>query len=142
MTAETAVQRGAGIPAPRRTFSMPEADEEYLDANYPTWETIIDSGIPWLILNDFPAPEGYNHRKVQAAIQISSGYPNTQLDMVYLLPNLSRTDGRQIRNLSPMTIEGQSWQRWSRHYPWRTGVDDLITHIERIKSWLADELNR
>lgn len=142
MTAETAVQRGAGVPAPRRTFSLPEADEEYLDANYPAWETIVDGATPWLILNDFPVPEGYNQRKVQVAIQISSGYPNTQLDMVYFLPGISRTNGHQINNLSPMTIEGQSWQRWSRHYPWRAGVDDLSTHIERIKSWLADELNR
>jgi Prokaryotic E2 family E len=142
MTAETAVRHGAGMTAPRRTFSLPEADEEFLDANYPGWETIKDGATPWLILNDFPVPEGYDHCKVQAAIQISSGYPNAQLDMVYLLPGISRTNGRQINNLSPQTIEGQSWQRWSRHYPWRTGVDDLSTHIERIKSWLANELNR
>lgn len=142
MTAETAVQCGAGIPAPRRTFTLPEADEEYLNANYPAWETIMDGATPWLILNEFSVPEGYNHRKVQAAIQISSGYPSAQLDMVYLLPNISRVDGRQIRNLSSMIIEGKSWQRWSRHYPWRTGVDDLSTHIERIRFWLSDELNR
>ncbi len=142
MTAETGVQAGALIPALRRTFSLPEADEEFLDANHPGWETINDMGMPWLILNNFPVPEGYDHRQVRAAIQISSGYPNSPLDMVYFLPSISRTNGRQINCIAPQTIEGQLWQRWSRHYPWRIGVDDLITHIERVKSWLADELNR
>jgi hypothetical protein len=142
MTADPAVLAGAAKPAPRRTFSLPEADEEFLNANYPGWETILDGTTPWLILNDFPVPEGYDHRLVKAAIQISSGYPNAQLDMVYFLPGLSRTNGRQINNLSLQIIEGQAWQRWSRHYPWRMGVDDLSTHVERIKSWLANELNR
>ena len=31
MTAETAVRRGAGMTAPRRTFSLPEADWQWLD---------------------------------------------------------------------------------------------------------------
>src|SRR5260370_34329310 len=106
MTAETTVQRGAEMTAPRRTFSLPEADEEYLDANYPAWETIIDGATPWLILNDFPVPEGYNHRMGQADIQIASGYPNTQLEMQYLLPNISRANGRQINNSSTLTIQG------------------------------------
>lgn len=133
---------GAAIPASQRTFSLPETDEEFLDANYPGWETILDGATPWLILNDFPVPEGYDHRNVQAAIEIPSGHPNAPLNMVYFLPGISRTNGRQIPNLAPQTIQGQSWQRWSRHYPWRTGVDDLVTHIERIKSWLVDELRR
>jgi len=142
MIVETGIRTGASIPALRRTFSLPEADEEFLDANYPGWETITDAGTPWLILNDFPVPEGYDHRQVRAAIRISSGYPNAHLDMVYFLPGISRTNGRQISRLAPQTIEGQSWQRWSRHYSWRTGVDDLSTHIERVKSWLTNELNR
>jgi hypothetical protein len=142
MTAEAAVQTGAGIPAPHRTFSLPEADEEFLDANYPGWETFTDGAMPWLILNNFPVPEGYNTRRVRAAIQIPSGHPNAPLDMVYFFPDLARIPARVIPCLTPMVILGQPWQRWSRHYPWRMGVDDLSTHVERIKSWLADELHR
>ena len=130
------------MTVPRRTFHMREIDKEFLDANYSGWETIIDGATPWLILNDFPIPDGYDHHKVQAAIQISSGYPSAQLEMVFLLPGISLINGSQINNLCFQPIEGQSWQRWSRHYHWRLGVDDLSTHVERIKSWLADELNR
>lgn len=59
MTAETAVRSGAGIPAPRRAFSLPEADEEYLDTNYPAWETIIDGATPWLVLGLAPISTGH-----------------------------------------------------------------------------------
>jgi hypothetical protein len=121
---------------------MPEAEEEYLDANYPGWETIREGTTPWLILNDVAVPDGYNHARVQAAIAIPSGYPNSQLDMVYFLPALAKANGRPIACLAPQSIQGQTWQRWSRHYAWRSGIDDLVTHVERIKSWLADELRR
>ena len=142
MASEATFQSGAGMTTLRRTFSLLEVDKEFLNANYPQWETIMDGATPWLILNNFPVPEGYDYRQVQVAIQISSGYPNAPLDMVYLLPGISRINGRQINNLSLQVIDGKSWQRWSRHYSWRIGVDDLSTHIERAKSWLSDELSK
>lgn len=143
MTASTAVQAGAAAAAaPRRTFALPEADEEFLDANYPAWETITDGATPWLILNGFPILGGYNHTRVRAAFRIPSGHPNAPLDMVYFSPALVRTNGRPIHTIAQQTIAGQVWQRWSRHYPWRAGVDDLMTHIERVKAWLEAELNR
>ena len=142
MTANIAAPAGAAPAAPSRAFLMPEPDEEFLDANYPGWETIMQGATPWLILNHFPIPEGYNHRVVKAAIQIPSGYPNGKLDMVYFLPGLARTNDRPIPALSAQVIQGQTWQRWSRHYQWRAGIDDLVTHIERIKAWLEDQLSR
>jgi hypothetical protein len=87
-------------------------------------------------------PAGYGRPTVRAAIMLPPGYPNAPLDMVYFHPSLSRADNRPIAALADHSIEGVTWQRWSRHYPWRAGVDDLVTHIERIGSWLADELRR
>ena len=142
MATETAIAGGAGVAAPRRNFAMPETDQDFLDASYPGWETIMQGATPWLILTAFPVPTGYNVSEVMAAIQISVGYPNAPLDMVYFCPALARANGRPIQALAPMTIDGRSWQRWSRHYPWRVGIDDLATHIERIKNWLNDELSR
>ena len=124
----------------RRDFSLPETDTTFLDTNHPNWEAITDNGIPYIILNNFPVPPGYNHSTVKAAIIITSGYPLAALDMVYFFPDLARADGRMINALAPHTICGQQWQRWSRHYGWRHGVDDLTIHVERIKSWLDDEL--
>lgn len=128
------------VTALRRVFDLPETDTEYLDANHPGWETILEGQTPYLILHNFPVLGGYNHSRVMAAILITSGYPVAHLDMVYFLPHLSRASGRPINALAFQTIDGQSWQRWSRHYSWRAGVDDLATHIERIKFWLENEL--
>jgi hypothetical protein len=142
MAVEQTVTGGVAVATLRRDFQMPEIDQDFLDANYPSWETLQDGSMPWLILNSFPVPPGYNHTTVRAAIQIPSGYPNAALDMVYFFPDLVRASGRPIAALAPQPIAGQNWQRWSRHYSWRAGVDELATHIERIKSWLEAELTR
>jgi hypothetical protein len=59
----------------RRQFLLPEADREHLEAWGLEWETIIESGVRWLLLHAFPVPEGYNHRTVTVAVMISAGYP-------------------------------------------------------------------
>lgn len=63
--------------------------------------------------------------------------------MVYFFPALQRSDGKAIGGLTPHTILGQQWQRWSRHYtpanPWRVGEDDLSTHLTLIDHWLRRE---
>ena len=140
---QTQVVAGTSDVVPRRAFPMLEGDEEYLDATGLFWETIVDQNYRWLLLYRFPVPEGYNHRHVQLAIQISPGYPDAPLDMVYVFPPLARQDGRSIGALANQAIEGIVWQRWSRHRttenPWRPGVDDVSTHIALIEDWLIRE---
>ncbi len=138
---------GAGHPARtlRRQFRLPEEDETYLQATGRDWETIVEAGIRWLIIYAFPIPTGYNTAAANVALQIPSGYPDAQLDMVYFFPALTRNDGRPINALTNQTIEGQNWQRWSRHRtaenPWRPGVDDVSTHIALIEDWLQREFS-
>lgn len=124
----------------RRDFMLCETDTTFLDANHSNWEAVMDNGVPYVVLNNFPVPAGYNHSRVRAAIILTSGYPLAALDMVYFSPALSRIDGRSMNALAPHSICGEVWQRWSRHYNWRHGVDDLTIHVERIRSWLDDEL--
>lgn len=126
----------------QRNFALPEGDTEYLEANHPAWESILETQTPYVILRGFKVPPGYNHTQVDAAVLISAGYPATHLDMVYFHPHLARADGRPIRALATQTIEGKPWQRWSRHYTWRAGIDNLSIHVERIKSWLENELHK
>lgn len=130
------------VPSPRRDFALPEADTEYLDANFPGWEAIREGNQPYVILRSFPLPPGYTNSHSDMAIAISSGYPLAKLDMMNFMPRLGRTNGRTIHATHDCSIEGNSWQGWSRHYHWREGVDGLATHIERIKAWLEAELSR
>lgn len=129
----------------RRQFSLPEVDEAHLNARGLDWETIIDGGVRWVLLHGFPLPVGYNQRTAIAAIRIETGYPDTQLDMVYFQPGLARTDGRTIGALSTQALDGKVFQRWSRHRtgqnPWRPGEDDLASHLALVEHWLEREIS-
>jgi hypothetical protein len=130
----------------RRQFLLPEADEDYLNACGLEWETIIESSWRWLLLHGYPLPHGYNVSKATAAVSISAGYPDAQLDMVYFHPPLTRLDGGAIGALSSQTIDGKSFQRWSRHRtganPWRPGEDDLSSHLALVRHWLEREFEK
>lgn len=130
----------------RQDFALPEMDTSFLDSLGVTWEAITDQGQNWVIVRGFPVCAGYTVDKTDVAINISTGYPRAQLDMVYFFPALLRTDGKPINAPAPQPIEGKEYQRWSRHRtpqnPWREGVDDMSTHFQLILSWIEKELTR
>jgi hypothetical protein len=127
----------------RRQFDLLGEDETFLGEYCLSWETIVD-GSPWVLLHDFPAPDGYNLSLVVAAIRLETGYPNAGLDMVYFHPPLARKDGKPIGGTqATQQIDGKAFQRWSRHRtslnPWKIGYDNLGTHIMLIEDWLQRE---
>jgi len=130
----------------RRQFDLLPQDRQFLDEYGLPWETIVD-GSQWVLIHNLPTHELYNHPFVTAAIRIETGYPNTELNMVYFLPALARKDGRKIGATDAIqTIEGKAYQRWSRHRtsqnPWKVGRDNLGTHVILIEDWLAREFER
>lgn len=127
-----------------KAFLFSEEDESFLSTLGRPWETIRDSNSNWLLMHNFPVPNGYNTETVIAAIQIPAGYPDSQLDMVYFYPALSRKDGKPIRATEAnIMIRGMSYQRWSRHLtstnPWRPGIDNINTFYYYIENWLKRE---
>ncbi|HEX8139492.1 MAG TPA: E2/UBC family protein [Pyrinomonadaceae bacterium] len=127
----------------RRQFSLPEADETYLESLGLPWEAIIENGVRWLLLHGYTVFPGYNHSSVTAAIRIGTGYPEAQLDMVYFHPPLARLDRVTVTALTPYPLDGKTYQQWSRHRsgvnPWRPGEDDLSTHLALVNDWLERE---
>lgn len=130
----------------RKQYSLPAEDMDWLEAQGVPYELIKEGGVPRVVLHDFPVPEGYNVRAVSANVRIEPGYPDTQIDMVYFYPHLSRQDGKPIGALATDSFDGKVWQRWSRHRtpanPWRPGVDNLATHFALVHDWLARELKK
>lgn len=127
----------------RRQFHLPEEDIEFLEGQGLPWDTVLDGSGSYVLIHDVPVPEGYNHHSVTAAIRIESGYPQTQLDMVYIYPPLARLDDQSIGALCDQPIDGKPFQRWSRHRtaenPWRPGVDNLATHMGLVSYWFEQE---
>jgi hypothetical protein len=130
----------------RRQYRLPEGDEESLEARGLPWETILEGGSRWLLVHGFPIPGDYTHRTATVALRIPPSYPDDQIDMVYFDPPLGLTGGRSIGALSLTTIDGKSFQQWSRHRteanPWRPGLDDVATHLLQVEAWLAREAMR
>ena len=129
----------------RRDFKLPEEDVDCLDALRLTWETVAEGGTKWLIIHGHSIPGGYNHGSADLALRIPPSYPDDQIDMVYFRPALALANGKTIRQLSTLTIDGKTYQQWSRHRtaanPWRPGLDNVGTHLLQVDDWLRRELN-
>lgn len=128
----------------RRDFDLPEEDVEHLNARGLPWETVNEGNAQWLLVHNFPIPEGYNTRVATAALLIPQNYPTPQLDMVYFHPAVLREDGISIPNIQcSATIQGRFYQGWSRHRtpenPWRVGLDGVATHLGLVEEWLLRE---
>ena len=130
----------------RRDFDLPKDDLDWLLASGRRFELVAEGGVLRVVLYGFPVPHGYNHSEVDLNVRIDSGYPDTQIDMVYVYPALQRSDGREIAALAHDQFDGKHWQRWSRHRtpanPWRPGVDNLATHFGLVEEWFTRELRR
>jgi hypothetical protein len=130
----------------RRQFEPLPEDRQFLEDYRLPWETIVD-GSRWVLVHEFPTQVYYNHPRVTAAVRLETGYPNTELNMVYFFPALARKDGRPIGAADAMQqLDGKQFQRWSRHRtaqnPWRIGQDNLGTHILLVEDWLAREFEK
>jgi Prokaryotic E2 family E len=130
----------------RRHFELPGSDLQYLERRGLPWEAVLDGNVRWVILHEHPVPTGYNYTAASTALQLSASYPDTQIDMVYFYPHLSRANGRPVPRLSNHSFDGKTWQRWSRHRtpanPWRRGYDCIETHILLVDEWLEREIRR
>ena len=130
----------------RRHFTLPQVDMEWLDSTAGRFELVAEGGVLRVVLYGFPVPPGYHQRQVDVNVRIESGYPDTQIDMVYVHPALERADGRPISATCTEPFDGKQWQRWSRHRtpanPWRPGVDNLATHFGLVEHWLSRELKK
>lgn len=130
----------------RRMFDLPESDLENLSLLQLNWETVIENNLKRIVFYDYPIPVGYNVEKVDLNLRIEASYPDSQIDMVYFNPSLSRNDNVEIKAIAIDSFDGKVWQRWSRHRtgnnPWRPGIDDILTHLLLVNEWLKNELKK
>ena len=150
---QTGVERFVTLPLDqtegfdgRRDFALPQEDLEWLDNSRIRFELVSEDGVLRVVLYSFQVPPGYRQREVDVNVRIEPGYPDTQIDMVYVHPALERADGRSIPATCAESFDGKEWQRWSRHRtpanPWRPGVDNLATHFGLVEHWFLRELER
>ena len=124
---------------------LPE-DKVFLENMDSPVDLQVENNLHWLILRDFPIPNGYNVDKADIAIMIPHNYPAGRLDMAYFHPPLNRKDNAPIRALSPQKIEDKTYQRWSRHRtstnPWNPEIDNLESHLDLMMNCLIAEFKK
>lgn len=128
----------------RHDFELMQDDITYLESLNLPYESVVEAGVRRVLIHGFPLPKGYNVDKASVFVYLSPGYPDTQIDMAYFYPALSRADGKLIGALSLSAFDGKNWQQWSRHRTstsaWRIGEDSLSTHMTLVADWLNQEL--
>lgn len=132
---------GKGV---RQNFTLPEEDIDTLNEMGLEWEALSQPAM-WLIIYDYPIPEGYNVQKATVALAITSSYPAAQIDMAHFHPPLKKNNGKGISATSNHTIDGKMFQQWSRHRnpgEWKPGIDCLVTHLSLVDNWLINDLTR
>lgn len=122
---------------------LPE-DVEYLNAQHRNqWRKVAEGeGKFGLMVRPYTLPEGYAESETTLMVLVPSGYPGVPIDMFYLDPPVHRRDGASINALADESHFGVTWQRWSRHYEWTPGEDNLVTHLEYVKHELESEAAR
>lgn len=128
-----------------RDFNLLPKDEKFLNDSCLQWETYIDNSRRWLIIKNYPIPEGYTSQSVELAIEMPSSYPAAELDMFYCNPHLALSNGRQIPQTQVTeTIKNLIYQRWSRHRDpntWSPQNDSIVTHLALVEESIAREVN-
>lgn len=122
---------------------LPE-DVEYLNAHHQSrWRKVTEgAGKFGLILCRYALPDGFAESETNLMLLVPSGYPGVPIDMFYLNPPIHRRDGAPINALADELHFDVTWQRWSRHYAWNPGEDNLVAHLEYVRHELESEAAR
>ena len=123
-------------------FSLLPEDEEYLHAHFQEWKRVVEGSKQGIIIKDYPLPQGYKPEKSDLMLLIPSDYPIALIDMFYFNPGVERADGGAIATVADEAHFDIIWQRWSRHYEWKAGEDNIIKHIECVSRVMQSEMNR
>lgn len=130
-----------------REFQLLEKDEAYLNSRDLDWETRVEGKRRWLIIRNFPLPQGFNVDQVDIAIDVPKTYPTAAIDMFFCNPQLTFANGNFApRTNASVTCEGKSYQQWSRHRSgttkWNPAKDSVITQIALAEDALLREVSR
>lgn len=139
------MNNGEAIRSARKAFALLDVDEAFLDQRFAFWETLVENGRRWLLIHGYPVPEGYITRRITLALEVPPNYPGAQIDMFYAHPHLALKSGNTLANTEArVAIEGENYQRWSRHRgpgsEWKSGVDNVISHLALVESALIKEV--
>jgi Prokaryotic E2 family E len=111
---------------------IPQDDVEFLTEKGYDYELAQVGNEIHLVIHRFPFPS-YVPKEADILIRILSGYPQTAVDMFYTIPDVRLASGAFPQNCDQHpAIGAKTWQQWSRHLTWRSGIDNLRTFLAAV----------
>ena len=138
------VNNGEAPVVRRRAFALLDDDEEHLNRLELRWDTIIEVNRRWLLIHDYPLPDGYTVGSTKLALEIPPNYPGAQIYGFYVHPPLALSSGRIIESTQMRgVVLGDEFHGWSRNRgpsaPWNPAIDSVLTHLMLVDAALAKE---
>lgn len=91
-----------------------------------------------LVFEDYPLPPGYNKSKTKLLLKAPLSYPNGNLDMFWVNPDLRLEGGGSPASTSEETALGEKWLRFSWHpKKWHPVKDNVKTFLEFVNRRLG-----
>jgi hypothetical protein len=120
---------------------LPLVDSAFLESASINFRVFEEAGTLDVELIGFELPSGLNAQTANVLFRLAPTYPDTPPDMWWLIPHLTKADGRVIPATEVQEIhDGRTWQRWSRHLDansWRSGIDSLESYIRILRTELT-----
>lgn len=115
---------------------LPE-DEAYLQRQQYSYSVAAESGYTCVVIRGYPLPAGYQVAHTDLLLRLPGGFPDAAPDMWWCNPEARLASGQYPPNTNVIEAYlGQTWQRWSRHYPpgqWRPGRSGLESFLATIR---------
>ena len=139
------INNGEGAQTLCRNFSLLDIDEAHLDRLGIRWETITEAERRWLLLHDYPLPDGYSVTHTKLALEVPPTYPGAQIYGFYAYPPLALSSGRVIESTQLRgVLLGVEFHGWSRNRgpgaPWDAATDNVLTQLALVDAALVKEV--
>ena len=111
-----------------------DADLAAIRGRHGAVERIEDGARTLVIIRSLELPAHWSRLATDLLVHVPQGYPMSAMDMFWVTPGLTLSDGRAPENADQIEqYAGKSWQRFSWHYSpghqWNPGTDGLLTHL-------------
>jgi hypothetical protein len=118
-----------------------DQDETFLKEKGYEFDLFVEGSEVHIVIKNFPLSAQYSPNKADMLIKIPPGYPDAPLDMFWTDPEIKLSNGQAPQATETReTHHERTWQRWSRHYAWRPGVDSLKNFLRSIHSELQKNI--
>ncbi|SDP02442.1 Multiubiquitin [Paenibacillus sp. yr247] len=97
---------------------LPQREISYLKANGFQYELRRNPENPselFLTIDNFDMGENYSPRHVTMLVKIPAGFPSAAMDMFWVKPAVTKSDGHLPASVCDEQYIGSTWQRFSRH---------------------------